>query len=140
MSIDIGAGPLETPAPEPAQRRRPAPRLLYLLGILAIAPAALPLVELLLRVVGSPGTVFDTLGAPRTWELVWRTLWFTAVVTASAAALGVATAWATTRTNLRAARLWSVLASMPLAIPSYVMSLVLLSLFGPRGLIADATG
>ncbi|MBT8197589.1 MAG: iron ABC transporter permease, partial [Acidimicrobiia bacterium] len=67
-------------------------------------------------------------------------LWFTAVVTASAAALGVTTAWATTRTDLPGARLWSVLVSLPLAIPSYVMVLVLLSLFGPRGLIADATG
>ncbi|MBT8217767.1 MAG: iron ABC transporter permease [Acidimicrobiia bacterium] len=140
MSIDIGAGPLDTDAPLPSRpRRRPAPRLLYVLGVLAVAPAAIPLVELMVRVVGSPGTVADTLGSGRTWELVWRTVWFTTVVTFSAAILGVTTAWATTRTDLRGSRVWSVLVSLPLAIPSYVMVLVLLSLFGPRGLIAEAT-
>lgn len=141
MSVDLGAGPLDAPPGPPRSRRAlPTPRLLLALGALAIAPAAIPLIELVMRVAGSPPTALDTLGAGRTWELVWRTVWFTVVVTASAATIGVATAWATTRTNLAGARTWSVLVSLPLAIPSYVMVLVLLSLFGARGLIADATG
>ena len=35
---------------------------------------------------------------------------------------------------------WSVVAALPLVIPSYVIAMALRSAFGPRGLLADLTG
>src|SRR5690606_37775969 len=50
--------------------------------------------------------------------------------------LGTATAWLTTRTDLRGARLWSTLLSLPLVVPSYVGALAFLGLSGNQGLLS----
>jgi iron(III) transport system permease protein len=61
-----------------------------------------------------------------------------AVVTAASVAVAVPLAWLTARTDLPGRRAWAVLAALPLVIPSYVGGFVLVSMFGPRGLLQDA--
>ena len=47
-------------------------------------------------------------------------------------------AWLTVRTDLPGRRAWTVLAALPLVIPSYIGAYALLSALGPRGLLSDA--
>ncbi|MDF3142096.1 ABC transporter permease subunit, partial [Streptomyces sp. T21Q-yed] len=51
----------------------------------------------------------------------------TTVVVAACLVLGVSLAWLTARTSLPGARAWSVLATLPLAVPSYVAAFAWLS-------------
>jgi iron(III) transport system permease protein len=56
----------------------------------------------------------------RTFELAANSLLLSLTVAAGCLAIGVPTAWAITRLNLPAPGLWRALATLPLAIPSYV--------------------
>nr|WP_313896306.1 iron ABC transporter permease [Streptomyces sp. YIM 98790] len=63
----------------------------------------------------------------RTLDLLGNSLRLTGTVVAATLLLGISLAWLTERTALPAPRLWSVLATLPLAVPSYVMSFSWLS-------------
>ena len=134
--------PAEPPLPAGALRSRaqPAPRWMWLLGFIVVIPLLVPIGSLFLRVAGGGAAVTETLLSGRTLSLLVRSVWFTAWVTLAATAIGVAAAWLLVRSDLGAARLWTVLVSLPLVIPSYVLALALLSFFGGRGLFADLTG
>jgi iron(III) transport system permease protein len=110
------------------------------LALAMIVPALIPVLFLGGRIVGSSGTTWETLATARTAGLLLRSVVFTAAVTASAAAIGVAAAWLTKRSDVGGRRIWTVLVSLPLVIPSYVLALGFLSFGGPRGLFADLTG
>lgn len=93
----------------------------------------LPVIYLLIRV---------SEGGAASWRFVWRPQTLTALtntavlalaVTAAAIVIGVPLAWLTTRTDLPGRRIWTVLTSLPLVVPSYVGSFALVAAFGPRG-------
>jgi iron(III) transport system permease protein len=105
-----------------------------------LVPVAIPMAFLLADVVASSSAAWDVLFSVRTLELVVRSLVFTAAVTVTAAVIGVSAAWITFRIDLRGRRLWTVLVTLPLVIPSYVIALTLISFFGTGGLFADLTG
>jgi iron(III) transport system permease protein len=109
--------------------------VLWVAGIVVLLPVVIPLLVLVARVLGDPAESLDVLGSGRTLELLVSTLLLTAAVTLSSLVIGTTTAWLTVRTDLRARRTWSVLVSLPLVIPSYVVALVLLSAFGVDGVI-----
>jgi len=89
-----------------------------------------PIVYLVVRAIeGGAVQIVNVLGAPHTRELLINSVVLTTTVAASATTLGVAIAWVTTRTKLPMARLWSTLAALPLAIPTYIASLVWISKF-----------
>lgn len=106
----------------PGGTRSPAgPPLLAVLATGAAAVCAVPLVYLTLRVLaGGPEAIERWLLRERTVELTVTTVALAAAVIAGSLLVGVATAWATTRVRLPAARLWLILAALPLAVPSYV--------------------
>jgi iron(III) transport system permease protein len=108
--------------PFPARTRSPAgPPLLALLATGAAALCAVPLVYLTIRVLsGGPEAIERWLLRERTVELTVTTVALAATVIVGSLLLGVATAWVTTRVRLPAARLWLILAALPLAVPSYV--------------------
>jgi iron(III) transport system permease protein len=90
-------------------------------AVVAAALALLPIGYLLVRAVeAGPAAVLDTLWRDRTFWLVVRSLGLAAAVTAAAVVIGVVLAWLTTRTDLPGRRAWSVVAALPLAVPSYV--------------------
>ncbi len=137
-----GSAPPEVilPAPPETARRTGAPRWMWGLALGVVVPIMVPIVFLAARVVGSAGSAWDTLSTGRTGALLVRSVTFTASVTVAAAAIGVAAAWLIVRSDIAGKRTWTVLVSLPLVIPSYVLALAFLSFAGPRGLFADLTG
>ncbi|MDB1089005.1 iron ABC transporter permease [Streptomyces sp. ACA25] len=130
-----GDGPTDRPADistsagrRPAARRIPA--VLALPAAVTGLFALLPLVYLGIRAMErGPSYAWDIIAADRTAGLLLRSLALTAVVVTVAVVLGVSLAWLTERTALPAPRLWAVLATLPLAVPSYVMAFSWLSAF-----------
>ncbi len=99
---------------------------------------ALPPTHLVWRVAHDPAAAWSTLTASSVATLAAGTLAYAAVTTAIATVIALPLAWLTTRSDLPARRLVTVLAALPLAIPSYVAALVAVSALGPRGLLQQA--
>ena len=90
-------------------------------AVLAAVVAVLPIGYLLVRAADAgPDAVVATLWRERTLWLVLRSLALAGAVTATAVVVGVALAWLTTRTTLPGRRAWTVVAALPLAVPSFV--------------------
>ncbi|MBI2861496.1 MAG: iron ABC transporter permease [Chloroflexi bacterium] len=108
--------------------------------LLVLVPAALvagllllPLVYLVLRASGASNEVWATLLRPRTAEILFRTVVLFVAVGGSSVLLAVPLAWLTVCTDLPMRRVVSVLASLPLVIPSYVGAFLFASALGPKG-------
>lgn len=92
----------------------------------ALAPAALialPLVYVAMRSwqAGARGIAAELM-RPRTLMLLGNTLAIAAAVTAASGVVAIAAAWCIERCDLPGARLWRVLAVLPLAVPAFVGS------------------
>ncbi len=135
MAIGIGKAQARTKQ----ARRRPwygrlgAPTLIVAPAGSLAALSLIPLVYLVVRALGGGEQTLATLWRGRTLDLIQNTLVLTAAVTGCSAVLSLPLAWLTTRTDLPARRLWSVVAAMPLAVPSYVGAFTVVAAFGPRG-------
>ena len=120
-------------------RFRPrVPRMLLLPAGLVGAALALPIVYLVIRSASAGPDALGQLLQPRTLAALVRTIALAAGVTASSIAIGVPLAWLTMRTDLRFRRFWTVVAALPLAVPSYVAGFAILTFLGPRGLLQSA--
>jgi iron(III) transport system permease protein len=107
--------------------RRP-PFFLLATASVAAALALLPLVYLGVRALeGGPGYAWDVVATDRTLQLLTRSLGLAAVVVTACLVLGISLAWVTERSALPGARVWSVLATLPLAVPSYVAAFAWIS-------------
>lgn len=115
-------------------RARPQTPLLTAAGLVVAAGALLPLVYLVIR-SSQAGIeqVWSIVSAPRTLMLLRDTVMLTVAVTASTVAIAVPLAWLTTRTDLPARRVFTVLVALPLAIPTYVGGFAFVAFAGPRG-------
>jgi len=110
---------------------RPA-RLTTSVAALVAGAMAMPLVYLVIRATEAKdpaGLVFSE----RVLELVWNTLRLAATVSAAAVIIGLGSAWVLERTDVPARRFLGVAAALPLAVPSYIAALALVSAFGPGG-------
>ncbi|MFH0245478.1 ABC transporter permease [Streptomyces sp. HK10] len=102
--------------------------ILVVPATVAAAFALLPLGYLTVRSLErGPGYAWDVVADERTALLLGRSLGLTAVVVSACLVLGVSLAWLTVRTALPGARVWSVLVTLPLAVPSYVAAFAWLS-------------
>jgi iron(III) transport system permease protein len=137
--IGLLEAPLEL-AGAPAPAAPPTPRPLWIAAALVLVPVVAPLLVLLSRVIGAGSDAWSIAFSARTAELLVKTVALTAAVTAAALVIGTATAWLTVQSDLRGRRMWSVLVSLPLVIPSYVLALVLLSAFGRDGVVTAVLG
>ena len=99
------------------------------LGVFAALAALLPILYLVLRLTEGFDAALAELLRPRTLELLGNTLLLTVSVSITALVVGATQAWLTVRSNISAAGLFAVLATLPLAIPSYVLALGFLSIF-----------
>ena len=94
--------------------------------------ALLPLAYLVERALAHGlGGVEDVLLRERTARLLLRTLALAGTVTTACIVIGVGLAWLTVRTDLRWARGWTVVAALPLAVPTYVAAFAWIS-FWPQ--------
>ena len=107
--------------------------------VLLIALAMmLPLVYLVYRAAGVGWTeISGLLSRTRLLQIMWNSLLLTCSVTTLSLALALPFAWLTERTDLPGWRIWTVLAMMPLVIPSYVGGFTLIAMFGPRGALQE---
>ena len=98
----------------------------------------LPLAYLVYRAAGVGWTEgVDLLFRMRTVRVMWNSLILVCGVTTLSLVLALPFAWLTERTDLPGWRIWTVLAMMPLVIPSYVGGFTLIAMFGPRGALQE---
>ena len=98
----------------------------------------LPLAYLFVRSAGASEEAWGLLFRNQTAWIVGRTLTLMLTVTALSMVIAVPIAWLSVKTDLPFRRVWSVLSVLPLVIPSFVGAFLLISAFGPRGLVQQA--
>ena len=114
------------------------PLVILVPAILVALAMLLPVAYILLRSAGAGEEAWDVLFRVRTVQTIGRTALLIVTVTAVSALIAVPLAWLTTRTDLPYRRLWTVLAAMPLVIPSFVGAFLFISVMGPTGLAQQA--
>jgi len=122
------------------QARGRARRLPLTTAALATAVTALVLLPptyLVWRAMSAGSGLEEALTDSSAVQALGRTLLLTVTVTGTCIALAVPLAWITARTDVPLARAWTVLLTLPLAIPSFVGGFVMISAFGPGGLLQD---
>ncbi len=128
---------VEGPPPHP---QPPAPRWLSSAAVLVGGAFAAPFAYVIWRNI--------ELGAGRWWEELWsratleplaRSLWLGFTVSAATMFTGLMLAWFSVRTDVPGARVWRVLAPLPLVFPSFVGATALLAGFAPGGLVEQLT-
>ncbi len=115
--------------------RRCPPMVFVIPAILVALLMLAPLVYLAIRATESGATIPATLFRSRTFDVTRNTALLAVSVAVSASLIAVPLAWLTTRTNLPHPRFWSVVAALPLVIPSYVGALTIVAAMGPRGIV-----
>jgi len=108
--------------------------LTLLAAAIAVALVA-PLGWLFLEVFDLGPRALELTLDSRTIEILLRSVALVAIVTAGSVLVGVPIALLTARTDLPFARLFTVLAALPLAVPSYLGALAVLSAFGTGGVL-----
>ena len=103
--------------------------------------ALVPLLGMFLALQHSP-TLFDTppLALTDLWPLVGRTLGLALLVSASALILGTWLAFAQVRYDYFGNGLLSLLSTLPLAVPSYLLAAIIRENFAPRGSLGSLLG
>ncbi len=113
----------------------PLPALVVVPALVVCAAVLLPVFYLAVRAAGADEGVLALLGAARTVRVLLDTIVLAAAVTIGCVLIAVPLAWLTARTDLPGARIWTVLAALPLAVPSYIGGFVMATVFGPVGLV-----
>lgn len=104
------------------------------MGLIVALAMALPLIYLVIRAINiGLADFWAILSRPRTIEVFFNSIGMALVVTILSAFIAIPLAFLTVRTNLPGRRFWSVVTTLPLAIPTYVGSFALLAFAGPRG-------
>ncbi|MBA3378385.1 MAG: iron ABC transporter permease, partial [Chloroflexia bacterium] len=112
------------------------PPMIFVIPALMVALLMLaPIGYLIVRATDSGTAIPDTLIRARTFVVTRNTALLAASVAVSASLIAVPLAWLTTRTNLPNQRFWTVVAALPLVIPSYVGALTIVAAMGPRGIV-----
>ncbi len=115
-----------------------APAVIWVPALAVALVLALPLVYLVIRTVGAGDDAWTLLFRWRTVMILLRTVALVVTVTAASILIAVPVAWLTVRSNLPWPRFWSVVAALPLVIPSFVAGLVVQVALGPRGMLQQA--
>jgi iron(III) transport system permease protein len=117
-------------------RRSGQPPLSLVVPTLAVVLVMLlPLVYLVLRAAETDSGIVDFILRDRTLLVIRNTVALAVAVVAAGTVIAIPLAWITTRTDIPGRRFWGIVAGLPLVIPSYVGALVIVSAFGPRGLV-----
>lgn len=110
---------------------------MVVVAVVAAGLLLLPLLYLLIRASGIGSEALASVLRPRTLQVMVNSISLALVVTLAATLIGVPLAWLTIRTDLPGRQTWSVLASLPLVIPSYVGAFALVAFLGPRGMLQE---
>jgi iron(III) transport system permease protein len=119
---------------------RPAPVWLLGAGAIVGLAAVLPAAYLAVVIFGDFSAALETALSSRALETLLRTAALTAAVVVTSVAIALPIGWLTVRTDLPGRRLWAVLCTLPLVIPSYVGAYLLVAALGPHGMVQEALG
>ncbi len=98
----------------------------------------LPLAYLVFRAAGVGWIeVLALWNRTRMLSIMWNSILLVCGVTMLSLTLALPFAWLTERTDLPGWKIWTVLAMLPLVIPSYVGGFTLIAMFGPRGVLQE---
>lgn len=100
----------------------------------------LPAAYLFVVVAGDLSDALSDALTSSTAAILARTLALAAAVTVTAVAIALPIGWLTVRTDLPGRRLWAVLCTLPLVIPSYVGAYLFVAALGPNGMLQDTLG
>jgi iron(III) transport system permease protein len=103
---------------------------LFVAALVVLVPA-----YLLMRTLGAEQEGIHLLAKANTFSILLNTFLIIAAVTLAAAAIAIPAAWLTTCTDLAGKRIWTILAALPLVLPSYVAAYVYMTLLAPKGLL-----
>ncbi len=129
------------PSLRPSVRRRPRPVrrppfALVAAGAVVALLALLPIAYLVIRAAEAADGSLDLVFRARTAEVIANTVVMALLVGAGAVALGLPIGLLTARTDLPFRRAITVLAIVPLAVPSYVLAFAVIAMLGPSGTLA----
>jgi iron(III) transport system permease protein len=119
---------------------RPAPVWLLGAGAIVGLAAVLPAAYLAVVIFGDFSAALETALSSRALATLLRTAALTAAVVVTSVAIALPIGWLTVRTDLPGRRLWAVLCTLPLVIPSYVGAYLLVAALGPNGMVQEALG
>lgn len=111
-----------------------------LLGGALFVSALILLIPLYLAIrAGSAWTeVAQTLRQPGTLQVLGNTILLAVSVVAATTVMAVSLAWLVSCTDLPGKKVWTILAALPLVIPSYVAAFLYVSILSPKGLLQQA--
>jgi len=116
--------------------RESLPSLLSAVSVLLAVVLLSPVAWVLLRAGEvESGRAVSLLLDPDTLQIVVNSLLLVGVVTGGSLLVGVPLAILTVQTDLPLRRFWTVVAALPLVIPSYIGAFAFVSAFGPRGVL-----
>lgn len=125
------AGPVRQPLPVRRDLYLPMAGWSVLLAIVFVAPFGYLIFQAIdLDVFGSDSFA-------NSWLPLRQTFILGLAVSVSAAVVGTALAWLIVRTDLPAARIWAILAPLPLAFPSFVGATALIAGFSRGGFLEE---
>jgi len=123
------------------RQSKPIPEGLLIPALVVGIGVLLPLFYLLLRAIqANPGELAEIVLRKRNLLLLTNTLALLLGVIALTTALAFSLAWITSRTNLPGKRLWTVLLTLPLAVPGYVGVFGFFGATGPGGWLFNLLG
>ncbi|MBT8402101.1 MAG: iron ABC transporter permease [Rhodothermia bacterium] len=109
--------------------------------ILVVVGLVIPLSYLIVRALDADPSRLQTLIlSTRNAHLLWNTVVLALGVLAVGTIIAFPLAWLTARTDLRPAKLYTVIGVLPLAVPGYVLAYVILSITGSYGTLARYLG
>ena len=112
------------------------PLALTLLSGAVAAALVFPLTWVVFRAASvDPGRAADILLRPRTHEIFLNSLVLMVGVTVLSILIAVPLAVLTVRTDLPGRRFWTVVVSLPLAVPSWLGAFAFVAMFRPRGIV-----
>jgi len=100
----------------------------------------IPCFYIVFRALEGLESAWSVLFSIRTLETLTRSLLLMSTVTFFSVLFGVPMAWASVRSDLPLRRMWTVLAMLPLVIPSFVGAYLFYSAFGPKGILQQFVG
>lgn len=95
----------------------------------------LPLVYIVMRASESDTTIWNLILREKTGIVLRNSAMLASAVVATGTLISLPLAWLTTRTDLPVQRFWTVVAGLPLVMPSYVGALAVVAALGPRGMM-----
>src|SRR5690606_7375237 len=108
------------PAARGRSRSPAPPTWLVGAGVAVALLGVLPVAYLVILVAGNAEEALSLAIRERTVGVLGRSLLLAATVTTASVLIGVPIAWLTARTDLPGRRWWTILAVLPLVVPSYV--------------------